>query len=478
MLFTNRTDAAAGTNGSYSVSLPADGSCIIWFDDATRTKLVIKDSTAAVIPNGTIDNISGEFDYLSSTLTVAAETISTGPLLMSSGLIEAAKGANIASATTTDLSAATGNFVTITGTTTITGFGTLPAGTEMVLTFSGILTLTYNATSMIIPGAASITTFAGQTMKVLSLGSGNWQILSTGHFVIPDNNNLNRAASIASATTTDLATVTGTYVTVTGNATITALGTLPSGVIKYLLFTGGAAATHNAASLILLGATNVAVYPGNTVSAFVSLGSGNWKEISRTYPSTVTTDLYPLIAASGDTTKMLALSCTGLTASTTRTWTVPDMNVACFVVQRVSTQTGAVATGTTAIPHDDTPPQNTEGDQYLSLAITPKSASSILVIESQLDLSNSNANMQNIIALFQDATANALSAAECFQTVAVAQQKSILRHTMTSGTTSNTTFKIRAGSATGATTTLNGTTGTRSLGGVMNSFLTITEYST
>src|SRR3954469_13005363 len=38
------------------------------------------------------------------------------------------KGADIASATTTDLSTATGQIVDITGTTTITGFGTVASG--------------------------------------------------------------------------------------------------------------------------------------------------------------------------------------------------------------------------------------------------------------------------------------------------------------------------------------------------------------
>ena len=35
--------------------------------------------------------------------------------------------------------------------------------------------------------------------------------------------------------------------------------------------------------------------------------------------------------------------------------------------QIVATQTGAVATGTTTFPEDDTIPQNTEGDEYMTL---------------------------------------------------------------------------------------------------------------
>ena len=84
------------------------------------------------------------------------------------------KGADIASASTTDLSAATGQFVDVTGTTTITGFGTEDAGVEILVRFTGALTLTYNATSMILQGNADIKTVAGDTARFVSLGSGNW----------------------------------------------------------------------------------------------------------------------------------------------------------------------------------------------------------------------------------------------------------------------------------------------------------------
>lgn len=85
---------------------------------------------------------------------------------------------NIASATTTDLSTATGYYVQITGTTTITGFGTEAAGVPRFLRFAGALTLTHNATSLILPGAANITTAAGDTAVFVSEGSGNWRCLA------------------------------------------------------------------------------------------------------------------------------------------------------------------------------------------------------------------------------------------------------------------------------------------------------------
>lgn len=84
----------------------------------------------------------------------------------------------IASATTTDLSTVNDGDITVTGTTTITGLGTLTAGIKKVLTFSGVLTLTHNATSLILPGAANITTAAGDVAVMRSLGSGNWKCIA------------------------------------------------------------------------------------------------------------------------------------------------------------------------------------------------------------------------------------------------------------------------------------------------------------
>lgn len=93
----------------------------------------------------------------------------------SGAALNEAQGADIASATTCDIGAATGNFVKVTGTTTITALGTVLAGTRRIVEFTGILTLTHNGTSLILPTAANITTAAGDVATFVSLGSGNWK---------------------------------------------------------------------------------------------------------------------------------------------------------------------------------------------------------------------------------------------------------------------------------------------------------------
>jgi hypothetical protein len=86
------------------------------------------------------------------------------------------KAANVASATNIDLGAAVGRVVDVTGTTTVASFGTVSAGVWRIVRFTGALTLTHNATSLILPGAANITTAAGDCAVAVSLGSGNWVV--------------------------------------------------------------------------------------------------------------------------------------------------------------------------------------------------------------------------------------------------------------------------------------------------------------
>jgi hypothetical protein len=143
-------------------------------------------------------------------------------------------------------------------------------------------------------------------------------------------------------------------------------------------------------------------------------------------------------------------------------------------IQMVSVETGAVATGTTVIPLDDTIPQITEGTEFMTLAITPKSATSKLVIEVVWGGANS-VNTTMTVALFQDATANALAAMPQLAQAAGTNTNFKFTHVMTSGTTSATTFRVRAGGSAAGTTTFNGAAGARLLGGVMASSIVIRE---
>lgn len=98
------------------------------------------------------------------------------------GLPGVAAITQIASAATTDIGSSPGEVVEITGTTNISSFGTAPSGVQRVVRFVGILAIIYNATSMRLPGGATIITNAGDIAVFFSKGSGNWECTSYSRF--------------------------------------------------------------------------------------------------------------------------------------------------------------------------------------------------------------------------------------------------------------------------------------------------------
>ena len=124
-----------------------------------------------------VDFYAGGTGTVDVFMTVPASAIlprSGGTL---AGALNWAPAATVASATTADIGAAASNFVSITGTTTITGLGTIAAGAMRWVKFGDVLKLTHNGTSLILPGGANITTAAGDTAVFVSEGSGNWRCL-------------------------------------------------------------------------------------------------------------------------------------------------------------------------------------------------------------------------------------------------------------------------------------------------------------
>lgn len=141
------------------------------------------------------------------------------------------------------------------------------------------------------------------------------------------------------------------------------------------------------------------------------------------------------------------------------------------LAQVQSFQTGAIATGTTIIPVDNTIPQITEGDQYMSLVFTPVNAASTLEIDVQAICSSSAINNM-VLALFRDAVADALKVSLGFISSSGTTTPMPLKHSMVSGTTSAITFRVRMGAGAAGTTTFNGNV----FAGLLNSHITIKEY--
>jgi hypothetical protein len=182
-----------------------------------------------------------------------------------------------------------------------------------------------------------------------------------------------------------------------------------------------------------------------------------------------------------DTTTHAIILDSGLTVSATQALSNNSKKLATTeyadrqVGQVVFTELNAVANGTTSIPYDDTIPQNTEGNQYVTLSITPKSATSKLLIEACMCF-HGDAAENYTLALFQDSGADALAAVSFRSESTEGNAPVVIRHEMTSGTTAATTFKLRAGGNTsGSSLTLNGKSGSRRYGGVAASLFTIRE---
>lgn len=122
------------------------------------------------------------------------------------------KSSSLASASTVDLSMATGNEVHITGSTgPITSLGTVQSGAVFTLIFDSTPTLTYNATSLILnTGGINYTASAGDRAIALSEGSGNWVV----SLVKKDGTALvvSDASSAVSSVTYDSSNRVATYV--------------------------------------------------------------------------------------------------------------------------------------------------------------------------------------------------------------------------------------------------------------------------
>ncbi len=191
------TDTGPVLTGPQDVEFPAAFPSVLVVNNTAQVLTMLKSGgTGVAVPVGASMRVScGVTDVLSQTGaaawggitgTLPAQTdlqaaldaklaLAGGAL---SGTLNEAKGTDIASAGTTNIASATGNLVHITGTTTINALGTAQAGARRVLVFDGALLLTHDATSLILPTGANITTAAGDTATMLSEGSGNWRCTS------------------------------------------------------------------------------------------------------------------------------------------------------------------------------------------------------------------------------------------------------------------------------------------------------------
>lgn len=147
-------------------------------------------------------------------------------------------------------------------------------------------------------------------------------------------------------------------------------------------------------------------------------------------------------------------------------------------VQLLRSVSAATASGTTTIPHDNTiPQQSTEGVEFLTQAIVPKSKANILKIRASLMISTTALGHMTT-ALFQDAIENAIAARSQHIATNNTVASITFEFTMVAGQITSTTFKIKAGGSAAGTFRLNGVSGAQIFNGVGFSLLEVEEIFT
>ena len=276
----------------------------------------------------------------------------------------------------------------------------------------------------------------------------------------------------------------------------TELGTDPAGsltdVKTYLQTEHGADGTHTAASTTASGVVELAT------DAETKTGSDTGRVAAVSSIKAMFTEPYPLGATTPNTIKGSSFEgATGATitgfadedtmSSDSATLGATQQSIKAYVddnqklVEVHHAVTNTEQTGTTSMPADNTIPQNDEGDQFHSIALTPSSASNILLIDATIQLAATTSD-RVCTALFQDTTADALVANTHSNEGGTPDEQHQCRivYKMVAGTTSSTTFKLRAGQGAGAgTVTCNGSTDTTldgSYGGKAATTITVWEY--
>jgi len=137
--------------------------------------------------------------------------------------------------------------------------------------------------------------------------------------------------------------------------------------------------------------------------------------------------------------------------------------------------TGTLGTGLGTFSANNTTPQNTNGDQYMTQVITPTSSANVLEVHAQGCFANS-ATQRQVMSIFQDANTNALSTGTGSLTTNVNGEIRTM-HRLLAATLSPTTFKMRGGGGAAGTTSFNGEAGLQLYNGTFNSFMGVREIA-
>lgn len=174
---TNGQTVMLTYHNTANVAVTTTGTVKVWVEVSTAK---LDSGTLNAVDGTGIASINSGANYPASNYLPLA-VITSGTIVDDRPLWvkQNARSADIASGATVNLATATGDIVSITGSTgPITSFGVMPEGARFELLFTGAPTITHNATSLILPSSTNIVASAGDSMVVRSLGGGNWRCLA------------------------------------------------------------------------------------------------------------------------------------------------------------------------------------------------------------------------------------------------------------------------------------------------------------
>lgn len=169
---------------------------------------------------------TGNLPMGNNKLTGLGAGTSNGDSLRFQQLFSQGNPIDIASASTTDIGGQLTNFLNVTGTTTITSFGTNYNGPK-ILKFTGVLIITHNSSTLVCPNGLNITTAAGDYAIVVpkSTSSGTsdgWAVAFYQQNAIEQYVPIRQTVMAGPVDSSGFSSFGGS----TGSTTVTASGTL------------------------------------------------------------------------------------------------------------------------------------------------------------------------------------------------------------------------------------------------------------
>lgn len=265
----------------------------------------------------------------------------------------------------------------------------------------------------------------------------------------------NQGADLAAAATVNLASATGNYLKITGSgASISSFGTLPAGTRFTLHFAGNNTLVHGSSAVNCPNDVDLPIRAGDVVDVY-SEGAG----VARVQK----------VAS-----QILNQNTTG---NIIDHWNGSAWAALPRVVQVQSATTSAHASTGNVIPDDDTAPQNTEGAEAISRTITPKNSNNLLIVFGKILIAGDATGRFLKATLFHEGSSDAVDVA-CGTIDSNSEPETMsVFFVMTAGTTSEKTFSIRYGPATGGTAYINGNNAGSLFGSIAKTHLTVIEIA-